>query len=96
MAAYVITDVEVLDPEPYKEYLQRFPATLAPFDGRLLFVGGPGEALEGDWQPQRLVVLEFPSIEQARDWYASPEYQAILPIRLQHAHSPFLTLIEGL
>jgi uncharacterized protein (DUF1330 family) len=96
VAAYVMTDVEVLDQEPYEEYRRRFPATLEPFDGRLLFVGRPGEALEGNWQPRRLVVIEFPSSEQARDWYASPAYQAILPIRLQHAHSPFLTLVEGL
>lgn len=96
MVAYVITDLEVVNPELYEEYRRRFPATLEPFGGRALVVGGRVEALEGDWHPQRLVALEFPSVEQARAWYASPAYQAILPIRLEHARTHFLTLIEGL
>jgi uncharacterized protein (DUF1330 family) len=95
MAAYLIVDVEVLEPEPYKEYSQRVPASLEPFGGRFIVRGGTYETLEGDWNPKRIVVLEFPSVEKARAWHASPEYQAILPIRQRHARTNFLTVVEG-
>jgi uncharacterized protein (DUF1330 family) len=94
MPAYVIADVEVLDPEPYEEYRRGVPTSLQPYGGRFLTRGGPIEVLEGDWQPKRFVVIEFPSPEQARAWYASEEYQKILPIRLQHARSRIF-LAEG-
>jgi uncharacterized protein (DUF1330 family) len=95
MAAYVIVDVEVVDPEAYREYTQGVPATLALFGGRFLVRGGRMETLEGDWQPQRVVILEFPDIEHAKAWHASPEYAAILPIRQRHARTNFLTVVEG-
>lgn len=95
MAAYLIADVEVNDPEAYAEYRRRFDAILERFDGRILVAGGRTEALEGEWLPRRLIVLEFPSAEHARRWYASPEYADILPIRVQHAATHFLTLVEG-
>jgi uncharacterized protein (DUF1330 family) len=95
LAAYVIVDVEVLDPEPYKEYTAAVPATLAPFGGRFIVRGGGSETLEGDWNPVRIVVIEFPDFDAAKGWHASPEYQAILPIRLKHARTNFLTVVEG-
>jgi uncharacterized protein (DUF1330 family) len=95
MAAFVIVDVEVLEPAPYREYTSAVPATLAPFGGRFIVRGGAYETIEGEWRPQRIVIIEFPSVEQARAWYASPEYQAILPIRLRHARTNFLTVVEG-
>jgi uncharacterized protein (DUF1330 family) len=63
MAAYVIVDVEVTEPEPYEEYRRRVPATLERYGGRFAVRGGRYETLEGDWKPQRIVVLEFPSDE---------------------------------
>ena len=95
MAGYVIVDVEVRDPEAYRAYTQAVPGTLEPFGGRFLVRGGAAETLEGDWRPQRVVVIEFPSAEQAKAWHASPEYQAILPLRHRHARTNFLTVIEG-
>ena len=95
MAAYVIVDVEVLEPEAYTEYTRAVPASLEPFGGRFIVRGGAHETLEGDWNPQRVVVLEFPSVEQAKAWHASPAYQAILPIRQRHARTNFLTVVEG-
>ena len=95
MAGYVIVDVEVRDPEAYREYTQAVPGTLEPFGGRFLVRGGAAETLEGNWRPQRVVVIEFPSAEQAKAWHASPEYQAILPLRHRHARTNFLTVIEG-
>ena len=95
MPAYLIGDVEVVDREAYTEYTRRFDATMQPFGGRLLVAGGNCEAIEGEWLPKRLVILEFPSVQHARDWHASPAYQEILPIRLQHAVTHFVTLVEG-
>ena len=95
MAAYVMVDVVVNDPEPYQEYLRGVPATVAQYGGRFLVRGGKVETIEGSWNPQRVVVIEFPSADQARAWYHSPEYQAILPIRLRNATSNFLAIVEG-
>jgi uncharacterized protein (DUF1330 family) len=95
MAAYVIVDVEVTEPEPYEEYRRRVPATLERYGGRFAVRGGRYETLEGDWKPQRIVVLEFPSVERAREWYRSPEYQEIIPLRERHARTNFLTVVEG-
>ena len=95
MAAYVLVDVEVLDREAYREYTQAVPATLAPFGGCFIVRGGASETLEGDWRPQRIVVLEFPDVERAKAWHASPAYAAILPIRHRHARTNFLTVVAG-
>ncbi|HEX7043415.1 MAG TPA: DUF1330 domain-containing protein [Burkholderiales bacterium] len=95
MAAYVIADVEVFDREAIKDYQQRVPETLAPFGGRFLVRGGACETLEGEWQPQRVVVIEFPDAAAAKAWYASPAYQAVLPIRLRNSRARFLLLAEG-
>ena len=95
MAAYVIADVEVGDPEPYEEYRRRFRATIEPYGGRVVVIGDRCEPLEGAWRPKRLVVLKFPSRERAKAWYTSSEYRAILPIRRRHARTHFVTLVEG-
>ena len=95
MAAYVVTDDEVLDWQGYEEYWRGLPTTLERYGGHVLVRGGAAETPEGDLAPQRLVVLEFPSVERARAWYASPEYGAILPVRRQHARTRFLTIVEG-
>lgn len=95
MAAYVIADVDVLEPGPYKEYQRQVQATLEPYGGRFLVRGGALEPVEGEYRPKRLVVLEFPDVAAARAWYASPAYQAILPIRLRHGRASFLTIVQG-
>ena len=95
MAAYVLVDVEVLDPEAYRAYSQAVPATLDLFGGRFLVRGGATEKLEGSWNAVRTVLIEFPDVARARAWHASPEYQAILPIRLRHARTDFMTILEG-
>ena len=87
MAGYIVVDVEVHDREAYEEYRSQVLPTIEQYGGRFLVRGGAVEVLEGDWQPGRFVILEFPSRERAREWYDSPEYQAILPIRLRHARS---------
>jgi uncharacterized protein (DUF1330 family) len=94
MAAYVIADVEVTDAERYADYRAQVSATLEPFGGRFLVRGGASERLEGDWLPARLVIIEFPSVDAARRWYDSPEYQAILGIRLDAATAR-LIIVDG-
>lgn len=95
MAAYVIVDVEVTNAEAYEEYRRQVPATLEQHGGKFAVRGGRYETLEGDWRPQRIVVLEFPDFERARQWYDSPEYQAIVPLRTRNARTSFLPLVEG-
>jgi len=95
MAGYIIVDVEVDNPEAYREYTSQVPDTLPAYGGEFIVRGGAADTLEGHWNPQRVVVVKFPSTEQARAWYASPAYQAILPIRHRHARTKFLTVVEG-
>lgn len=95
MAAYVIVDIEVTDAGGYAAYRQRSGATIAAFGGKFLVRGGATETLEGTWQPQRLVVLEFESVEQAKAWWSSEEYRAVRDIRWKTARTQLL-VAEGL
>jgi uncharacterized protein (DUF1330 family) len=94
MPGYVIADVDVHDPDAYAEYRKRVPATLAAYGGRFVVRGGETEVLEGDWRPHRIVVLEFPSVEQARAWWSSEEYREPKAMR-QAASTGSLLLVEG-
>jgi uncharacterized protein (DUF1330 family) len=94
MAAYFIVDVEVTDPAGFDEYRQLVPATIQQYGGRYVVRGGAVETLEGDWQPKRVVVLEFPSLEQAKRWYNSEEYHDPKALRFKTAKSK-LILVEG-
>jgi uncharacterized protein (DUF1330 family) len=94
MAAYIIADVEVTDPETYAEYRKVVPPTLEQYGGRFVVRGGAPETLEGDWQPGRVVVLEFDDVAAAKRWYDSPEYSEIKAIR-QRASRGTLIVVEG-
>jgi len=74
--AYMVVDARSSDPERMVEYRSLAQVAVAAYGGRYLVRGAPYETLEGTWQPQRLVVLEFPSMDAARGFYNSPEYQA--------------------
>ena len=95
MAAYVIADVEIADPESYKAYSARVPESIARHGGRFLARGGAVEHLEGDWQPQRLVVIEFPDLAAVRAWYDSEEYRELVPIRQGASRRGALAAVEG-
>jgi uncharacterized protein (DUF1330 family) len=95
MAAYVIADVEVLDDEDYAEYRRRVPATIEQFGGKFVVRGGDHEVKEGDWRPTRLVLIEFPSIEQARAWYPSSEYAELIPLRHRDTKTHSLVIVDG-
>ncbi|MEJ5241188.1 MAG: DUF1330 domain-containing protein [Anaerolineales bacterium] len=94
MPAYVVVDIEVTDPEGYQEYIKLAPATVAQYGGRYLARGGRTEVLEGEWQPKRLVILEFESIEQAKAWLHSPEYAPARALRHRYARTN-MVVIEG-
>lgn len=94
MPAYIIVDLEITDPDGYADYGQRVPPTVAAYGGRYLVRGGTVETLEGDWQPKRLVVLEFDSAQQARAWWASEEYREPKAMRRRAARTRML-LVEG-
>lgn len=81
MPAYVIVEVEVTDPDQYARYGETVPSSLEANGGRFLVRGGETATLEGDWQPRRIVVLEFDDLEAAKRWYDSPEYHASRDIR---------------
>jgi uncharacterized protein (DUF1330 family) len=94
MAGYVIADVDVKDAALFEEYRRLVPSTIARYGGKYLVRGGAVETKEGGWSPRRLVVLEFPSVEDARRWYHSPEYAPALALRLKAAASNVL-IVEG-
>jgi uncharacterized protein (DUF1330 family) len=81
MAAYVIVETDIHDPEQYEQYKAASPAAVAGGGGRFIVRGGELAVLEGDWQPGRLVVLEFEDLDAVKRWYASPEYQAAKKLR---------------
>ena len=94
MPAYVIANITIHDPGAYAEYAAGTPATIAAHGGRFLVRGGEVTPMEGDWRPDRLVVLEFPDMDAARRWYDSPEYQPLLAVRERAATSD-LVMVEG-
>ena len=94
MAAYVIVDTLITDPQTYDEYKRQVAPLIAKFGGRFIVRGGRHEVLEGDWQVHRIVVLEFPSMEALKSWYNSPEYAPLLALR-QRASSATLVAVEG-
>ena len=94
MSAYFIVDLEVTDAAGIEEYRKQVPATIAKYGGRYLVRGGKHETLEGDWSPRRVIVLEFPSVEQAKRWYDCEEYRGPKALRFKTARTN-LILVEG-
>jgi uncharacterized protein (DUF1330 family) len=94
MAAYVIVHGNITDPVKYDAYKQLSPAAVRKYGGRFLARGGTREDLEGRWEVDRVVIIEFDSMDRARTWYHSSEYQAARAIREGAADMAF-TLVEG-
>lgn len=95
MPAYVVATVKVTDPAGFEEYRKGVPASIAAYGGRYLARGGSVDPLEGGWTPERMVIVEFPSVAQAKAWYGSPEYRDLMRIR-QSAADTKAVLLEGL
>lgn len=94
MKAYWIAHVDVSDPEQYQHYTQRAPAAFAAFGGKLLARGGRSQAMEGRATPQRSVVIEFESYEQAVACYQSAQYQQACAFRQEVAKAEVI-IVEG-
>jgi uncharacterized protein (DUF1330 family) len=95
MPAYLVVHVDVQDPERYETYKALAPPSIQQYGGRYLTRGGASEVLDGDWTPKRLVLLEFPSMDEARAFYRSPEYAEALALRHATAESS-VVLLDGL
>jgi uncharacterized protein (DUF1330 family) len=94
MAAYVIAELTVFDPEGYEPYKRLAEQSIAAFGGTYLVRGGIVDSIEGDPVSGRVVVVEFPDLETARSWYASEEYSAALPVR-QATATTRLFIVQG-
>jgi uncharacterized protein (DUF1330 family) len=81
MSAYVVVNCEVTDPVRYEQYKQVAAAAVAQYGGRYLVRGGTTAVLEGDWQPKRVVILEFLTLAAATEFHQSPEYRAARALR---------------
>jgi len=94
MPAYIVVEVSITDPGQYEVYKTLTPASIAAFDGKFVVRTTKAEPIEGDWKPERLVILEFPSAERAKEWWNSSEYSTAKAIRQKSARTKML-LAEG-
>jgi uncharacterized protein (DUF1330 family) len=94
VAAYVIAMVDVKDPVRYEGYRAMVRPTIEAFGGRFIARGGKTDVLEGPWDPRRMVIVEFPSLDQAKAWWSSPEYAEAKALR-QATSDGTLIVVEG-
>ncbi|MCI4373010.1 MAG: DUF1330 domain-containing protein [Thermoplasmata archaeon] len=94
MATYLISEIDWHDPVKAKEYREKFGPALAKHGGRTL-CAGPPQVIEGDWNPPRVIVLEFPNMGALRAWYASEEYAPVLKLRKEGATTSKMVAVEG-
>lgn len=94
MAAYIVVQVEVTDPQRYADYREMVVPTLEQYGGKFLVRGGRVENLEGEWSPSRFVVIEFESVEQAKAWWSSKEYGPAKKLRQETARTEMI-VVEG-
>ncbi|HJX24577.1 MAG TPA: DUF1330 domain-containing protein [Chthoniobacterales bacterium] len=95
MAGYVIVEIEVTDPVGYEEYKKLAGATVAKYGGKYIVRGGAAETLEGDWQPKRIVILQFENVQRAKEWLNCPEYREPRKMRHRTAKTKMI-VVEGL
>jgi uncharacterized protein (DUF1330 family) len=95
MPAYIIVQIDIKDPARYEEYKNLVPASIAKFGGKYIVRGGKVDILEGKWKPSRLVILEFESVQRAKDWWGSEEYREARALRHQIADAQMI-VVEGL
>ena len=95
MPAYVIVEIEVVDPVGYEEYKKQAGATVAQHGGKYIVRGGKTEVLEGDWKPKRIVIFQFESMQRAKEWLNCEEYREPRKMRHRTAKTNMI-LVEGL
>jgi uncharacterized protein (DUF1330 family) len=94
MSAYVVVQVDVKDPVRYEDYKRLVPPSLAKYGGRFIVRGGRTETLEGSWSPNRFVMVEFPDVERAKAWWASPDYAEAKALRQATSRTEMI-VVEG-
>ena len=94
MAAYVVFDVDIRDPNRYQDFMKQVKPALDAAGARYLARGGAHKVYEGDWSPRRIVLLEFPSLTAWETFYYGPAYQNVKAIR-DECSSARLVSVEG-
>ena len=94
MPAFVIVEIDIVDPVGYEEYKKLADATVKKYSGKYIVRGGKAETLEGDWDPKRIVVLEFESTDRAKEWLNCEEYRETRKMRHRTARTNMI-LVEG-
>jgi uncharacterized protein (DUF1330 family) len=94
MPIYLIIDIAIIDPDVYGEFVARVPAVVEKYGGRYLARSGEVSTMVGDWRPERIVLIEFESIEQVQEFFASPEYVDLVSLREQSAATRAI-IVEG-
>ncbi len=94
MSAYIIVEVIIQNQKEYEGYKKLVPATLKQYGGKFIVRGGKTATLEGNWSPERIVVIEFDNMEKAKAWWGSEEYSKAKKIRYKNAESKMI-LVEG-
>jgi uncharacterized protein (DUF1330 family) len=94
MSAYLVVDINVHDPAGYEAYRGQVPPIIAQYGGRYLVRGGAVEVMEGDWQPSRLVIVEFADAAAAKAFLDAPEYAALRRVR-QATTTSQLIIVQG-
>jgi uncharacterized protein (DUF1330 family) len=95
MAAYVLIDLEILDPQGFQEYLKLAAPSVKQYGGKAIVGGAQSQTLEGDWRPHLLSIGEFPSVDQALRWYHSEEYASAREQRLRVTNSKAI-VVQGI
>jgi uncharacterized protein (DUF1330 family) len=95
MPAYVIIEIEVLDPAGFEEYKKLVAPIVQKYGGKYIAGGGATEVLEGDWKPKRIVILKFASMHRAREWLNCEEYREPRQMRHRTATTNMI-LVEGI
>ena len=92
MTAYLLGRVEITDPDRYKEYMKKTPGAIEKYGGKFIVRGGDVVTLEGPEETRRLVLIEFPSLEKAKEFYYSQEYQETKKLRAGAGSGQFLAI----
>ena len=95
MSAYIIVEIEITDPVGYEEYKKQAAATVHRYGGKYIVRGGKTEVLEGDWTPKRIVILQFDSMNRAKEWLNCEEYREPRKLRHKTARTKMI-LVEGI
>jgi uncharacterized protein (DUF1330 family) len=95
MPVYLVAEIEIKDPEMYSRYVEKVPGVIERFGGRYLSQGGRVTPMSGNWNPERMILIEFPTLEQLQQCFNSSDYLEIAPFRTQSTHSRSI-IVDGL